>query len=284
MAAIAHFFCKKRGIATGLAATGGSVGGICFPLMLQRLFPQIGFQRATLVLALIFLILLVAANILIRGRLPPAKKTDNSDTTSVWPDFRIFQNKIFTLTTLGVFFVEWGLFVPITFFSSYALASGVPSAFSFQLLAILNAGSFFGRWLPGQICDRVGRFNTMIFTIVLCLVSVLGIWLNVGGSIPGLVVFAVLFGFGSGSNISLTPVCVGQLCGTDVFGRWFATCYCLVSVGCLTGVPIAGQIVASEDGSYRGAIGFTGACYVGGLLCFVAARVGKVGWGIRKIF
>ena len=34
-----------------------------------------------------------------------------------------------------------------------------------------------------------------------------------------------------GSNISLTPVCVGQLCDTEVFGRWYATCYTIVSIG-----------------------------------------------------
>lgn len=252
--------------------------------MLRSLFPKIGYTYATLVLALIFLVLLVFANMLIRGRLQPARNKTTGEAPSVWPDFRIFRDKVFTLTTAGVFFLEWGLFVPVTYLSSYALASDVSPAFSYQLLAILNAGSFFGRWLPGQICDKLGRFNTMIATVILCLVSVLGIWLNVGGSIPGLVVFAVLFGFGSGSNISLTPVCVGQLCGTEVFGRWYATCYCVVSLGCLTGVPIAGQILAGEDGSYTGLIGFTGGCYVAGLVCFVAARVGKVGWRLGKIF
>ena len=41
---IAHFFYRRRGATTGLAATGGSTGGIIFPLMLQRLFPEIGFS------------------------------------------------------------------------------------------------------------------------------------------------------------------------------------------------------------------------------------------------
>lgn len=29
--------------------------------------------------------------------------------------------------------------------------------------------------------------------------------------------------------MSLTPVCVGQICKTEEFGRWFGTCYSLVS-------------------------------------------------------
>lgn len=278
VASIAHFFLKKRANATGLAATGGSVGGIIFPLMLQSLFPRIGFRYASLVMALIFLVLLLIANILIRARLPP------KPGGSVWPDFRILKNKTFALTTGGVFFVEWGLFVPLSFISSYALREGINSAFAYQILAIINAGSVFGRWLPGYVADKIGRFNTMIVTVAMCLVSVLGLWLTAGGNIAQLCVFAVWFGFGSGSNISLTPVCVGQLCETEVFGRWYATSYTIVSFGCLTGIPIAGQILTVSRGSYWGLILFTGVCYVMGLACFVAARAGKVGWDPRRIY
>ncbi|KAI4232818.1 MAG: hypothetical protein LQ349_004774 [Xanthoria aureola] len=223
--AIAHFFCHRRGAATGLAATGGSFGGIIFPLALEALFPKVGFAWSVRLLALIFLVLLVIANLFIRTRLPP--KVGGS----VWPDFRIFRDVTFALTTAGVFFIEWGLFVPLSFISSYALANGVNMTFSYQLLAILNAGSVFGRAVPGYVADRLGRFNTMIATVALCLVSSLGIWLNVGGNVAGLCVFAVLFGFASGSNISLTPVCVGQLCEPEVFGRWYGTMYTIVSIG-----------------------------------------------------
>ncbi|KAL8654754.1 MAG: hypothetical protein Q9226_003302, partial [Calogaya cf. arnoldii] len=222
---IAHFFCRRRGAATGLAATGGSFGGIIFPLMLEALFPKVGFAWSVRLLALIFLVLLIVANLLIRTRLPP-KVGGN-----MWPDFRIFRDVTFALTTAGVFFIEWGLFVPLSFISSYALANGVNTTFSYQILAILNASSVFGRAMPGYVADRLGRFNTMIATVALCLVSTLGIWLNVGGNIAGLCVFAVLFGFASGSNISLTPVCVGQLCEPEVFGRWYGTMYTIVSIG-----------------------------------------------------
>ncbi|KAI4138991.1 MAG: hypothetical protein LQ341_004413 [Variospora aurantia] len=223
--AIAHFFSRRRGAATGIAATGGSFGGIIFPLALQSLFPRLGFAWSARLLGLLFFIILAIANLLIRTRLPP--KVGGT----VQPDFRILRDVTFSLTTAGVFFIEWGLFVPLSYISSYALANGVSMGFSYQLLAVLNAGSVFGRAIPGYVADRLGRFNTMIGAVALCLISVLGIWLNVGGSIAGLCVFGVLFGFASGSNISLTPVCVGQLCEPEVFGRWYGTCYTIVSIG-----------------------------------------------------
>ena len=278
VSAISHFFLASRAAATGLATTGGSIGGIIFPLMLQQLFPLIGYKWAVRCMALIFLVLLLLAILLIRSRLPP-KKGGN-----VWPDFRIFGNTTFALTTAGVFFVEWGLFIPLSYISSYALANGISPTLSYQLLAVVNAGSFFGRWAPGYLADRLGRFNTMIATVFLCLLSALAIWLTAGSSIPQICVFGVLFGFASGSNISLTPVCVGQLCETEEFGRWYATCYTVVSFGCLTGIPIAGQIIATDGGRYWGLIVFTGACYAGGLGCFVAARVLRAGWSLNKIY
>ena len=52
----------------------------------------------------------------------------------------------------------------------------------------------------------------------------------------------------------------------------------------LTGIPIAGQILAANRGEYWGLILFTGMCYVGGLVSFIAARVLQVGWKITAIY
>lgn len=230
ISSIGHFFLEKRGNATGIAAAGGSLGGVIFPLMLQSLFPKVGFAWATRILGFIYIALLTVANLLIRSRLPPRPGG------SVLPDFKIFKDPAFALTTIGVFFEEWGLFIPISYLTSYALSSGAMSqSFAYNLIAIFNAGSCLGRWAPGYFADKLGRFNTMILAIVLCAVSSLALWLPAtvlsespggqGSAILGLTItFAIFFGFGSGSNISLTPVCVGQLCETEEYGRYYATC------------------------------------------------------------
>ncbi|MCJ1476370.1 hypothetical protein MMC13_005036 [Lambiella insularis] len=285
MAAIGHFFLTRRGLASGLAATGGSVGGVMFPLLLQHLFGTIGYGWATRVMGFILLVLVVIANLLIKSRLPPKLGG------TVWPSFHIFNDKVFAVTTAGVFFIEWALFIPISYISSYALHVGINPTFSYQLLSLLNVGSFFGRWLPGYVADRWGRFNTMIITVLLCLLFIIGLWLpaavpmsSVRDNIPLIAIFAIGFGFASGSNISLTPVCVGQLCKTEEYGRYYATCYTIVSFGCLTGIPIAGAIVKLDGGDYWGLIIFTGACYATGLLCFITARVETVQWNLRAVF
>ena len=131
VSAIGHYFMRGRANATGIAAAGGSLGGIIFPLMLQNLFPKVGWAWAIRIQGFCILMLLVLANLLIRSRLPPRIGG------SVLPDFTIFRQPAFALVAVGTYFLEWGLFITITYLTSYALNSGAMSeTFSYQLIAI----------------------------------------------------------------------------------------------------------------------------------------------------
>lgn len=271
ISAIGHWFKARRGLAVGIGATGGALGGIFWPLVMQYLIPQIGWAWTMRTLGFIYALLLSIGVCLCKTRLPP----DANATAK--PDFTILTNVPYAFTVLGIYLLEWALFVPITYISSYALHKGFSEAFSYQCLIILNIGSVLGRWLPGFYADKIGAFNTMLLTTALCVITVLAIWLPAGHTMAGLIVFNLLFGFASGSNISLTPVCVGKLCRTENLGRYYATCYTIVSVGCLTGVPIVGEIITANGGEYWGLITFTGCCYSGALVAFSVVRVLKVG-------
>lgn len=278
IAAIGHFFKVRRGLATGVASTAGSLGGVIFPLMLESLFAKVGWAWAIRILGFLCLSLTVAANFLIRSRLPPA------ESASVHPDFMIFKDLPFALTVIAVFLLEFALFIPLTYISSYALSKGFSVAFSFQILTYLNVGSIFGRLLVGYWADHVGAFNANMISVVISIVANLAIWLPAGHTTPGLIIYALLFGFSSGSNISLTPVAIGTLCKTQNYGRYYATTYTIVSLACLVGVPIAGRILVSNGGDYWGLIVFTGCIYVGCLVAFMAAKVSVVGWHLWAIF
>ncbi|KAI1258981.1 major facilitator superfamily transporter [Xylariaceae sp. FL1019] len=272
IAAIGHFFRERRGIASGVASTGGGIGGIVFPLMLQALFSKVGWAWAIRALGFLSLVLLIPSNIFVKKRLKAPKNL------SPHPDIRIFKDPAFLLLTIGVFLLEFGLFIPLTYISSYALANGFTESFAFQILPILNAGSVLGRIIPGWWADKVGPFNSNMACMLLTIISCFAIWLPFGHTTPGLVVFAVLFGFATGNNISITPVCVGKLCHTQHYGRYYATCYTVVSVACLINIPIAGTVVAATNGNYTWLIVFTGATQVAALFFIYAAKVAKTGW------
>ena len=203
--------------------TGGSIGGIVFPLVYQALIPKIGFPWACRIVGFIQLALVIPGNFLIRCRLKPTRDSKGSI------DLVSLLDPIFGLTTLGVFLTEFGIFVPIGYLTSYVIFAGIDSAFAYQILAIFNAGSVFGRWLPNMLADWVGRFNMMIITMMFCSGTVLGLWLPASPDKGMMVALAVLYGFGSGAVLGLTPVCVGQICRTEDYGKRYGTCYFIAS-------------------------------------------------------
>ncbi|KAJ6022740.1 uncharacterized protein N7446_013092 [Penicillium canescens] len=271
VASIGHFFIKRRGAATGLALAGGSIGGVIFPLVLENLAPRIGFAWASRVVGLITLILLIPGCLLVRANFPP-KVSSAPSIKAFLPDLTILKDPVLALTTSGVFFIEWGFFIPLEYIASYSIASGISPKMSYLTVVFLNAGSFPGRWLPGIVADHIGRFNTLVSTNILCLIAVLGIWMPAGGNVVAVIIFSVVFGFASGSNISLVPVCVGELCPVENYGRYYTTVYTIVSFGALTGVPIAGEIIHRCQGEYWGLIAFAGCAYAAGLSCFIAVK------------
>jgi MFS family permease len=289
-AAVSHFFLEKRGNATGIAAAGGSLGGVIFPLALQRLLPSVGFAWATRIIGFVDVFCCIVLCVLIRSRLPP------KPGQSVIPDFRIFRDYSYLLLTVGIFAMEWALFIPITYLTTFATSTGVLSpAFSYQLLAIFNAGSCIGRWVPGFMADKLGRFNSMIAALAICSATSLTFWLPASLLTPTTpaeataikalsIIYAVIFGFASGSNISLTPVCVGQLCDTSQYGRYYATCYTVVSFSTLTGIPIAGTLIQAAGGKYWGVVIWTAICYVLSSGCFIWSRALQVGWKLGVKF
>ncbi|KAL2108141.1 hypothetical protein VUR80DRAFT_4185 [Thermomyces stellatus] len=279
---IAHWFNVRRGLATGIASIAGGLGGIVFPLLLQHLLGPdgVGFGWSCRIVGFILLALCALANLFIRSRLSSPLGPDGQPRKkSVLPDFTIFQHKGYALAACGIFFMEWGLFIPLTYVVSYAKAHGQTEQEGSMFLAILNAGSVFGRFLPGFLADKLGRFNVIIGTITLCVATVVGLWLPAGNSKAMLVVFCILFGFASGSNLGLFPVCIGQFCDAKDYGRYFTTATLIASFGTLSSVPIGGALLGlGGKTGWVAVILFSGLSYAAALIFYISARVTATGW------
>lgn len=199
-------------------------------------------------------------------------------------DFKPLRDINYASTVVAVFLVEFAVFIPITYISSYAVAVGINDTLSYGMIVFLNLGAIPGRFLPGLIADRLGRFNVMAFTSLLCSVLTLALWLTAGDSVAAVIVYAVLFGFWSGAAISLTPVCISQVCETVDYGKRNGTAFTIVSIGTLTGIPIAGAIQQQCDGAYWGLILFGGLLYLTATVAFAVARGICAGWSVKVRF
>ncbi|OOO10547.1 major facilitator superfamily MFS_1 [Aspergillus oryzae] len=275
---VGHWFNIRRGYATGIACTAGGLGGVIFPIIILFAAPKIGFPWAIRIIALLCAILCTLACLLMKTRLP------RNETAGASIDFKALRDIKYATTTAAIFLVEFAVFIPITYIASYAVHVGINNTLSYALIVFLNLGAIPGRFLPGLIADHLGRFNVMVLTSFICGVLTLGLWLKAGVNIAAIICYAVLFGFWSGAAISLTPVCISQVCATEDYGKRNGTTFTIVSVGTLTGIPIAGAIQQNNGGDYWGLIVFGGVLYLAATVAFAVARGVCAGWALRIRF
>src|SRR6266702_5474022 len=173
------------------------LGGIIYPTIFHELQPRIGFGWATRVIGLIVLVTLVIANLITRQRVVPTTRRKLFDVSAL-------REAPFIFCTLGLCFGFIGLYNPFFYITSFALSkTGASATLAFYFVPILNAASVFGRLAPAALADRVGTLNTMIPCALICGALVLA-WTAMH-STGALLAFAVLYGFFSGSFVSLPP-------------------------------------------------------------------------------
>lgn len=222
---IGHYFQVRRAYAQGIANTAGSVGGIVIPLMLRELVGKVGFAWSARILGFIFLAVSIPANLFIKARFK------GNTRTRLLPNLAILRQPGFLLFALGMFMMEWGLFIPVAYLASFTTWMTQQESLGYVVVAVYNVGTFFGRWLPGLVADKVGRINVSVVSMIMSCITILAFWLPDTGSVPLLFVFAVAFGFASGSNTALIPACLSQFCPIEEYGTYFSTAYFLSSFG-----------------------------------------------------
>ncbi|CAD0092037.1 unnamed protein product [Aureobasidium vineae] len=278
VSAIGHWFHARRGFAMGIACTAGGTGGLAFSLIILFLAPKIGLGWAIRIIGFISAALCAIACLLLRSRLPPNK------IKGAKIDILALRDPPYAATTAAIFLVEFAVFIPYTFLVDQALDAGMKQELAYALIPILNAAAIPGRLLPGYIADRYGRLNTMTVTAVICCLLTFLLWLIGSSSHAAIIAYTVLFGFWSGAAISLTPVCIQQVCKTEDIGKRTGTTFTISSFGTLIGIPIAGAILGKGGRQdYDGLIAFAGACYVAASAAFVVARGLTGGWGLKVI-
>lgn len=73
-AIVAQYFDKKRAAAMGIVASGSSIGGVVFPIVLSKLLngTNIGFGWSMRIIGFIILPFMLFACAIVRPRVPPS--------------------------------------------------------------------------------------------------------------------------------------------------------------------------------------------------------------------
>ncbi|KAJ4251885.1 hypothetical protein NW762_011182 [Fusarium torreyae] len=258
-AAVSQYFDKKRAAAFGIAVSGSSVGGVVFPIALSKMLndSSLGFEWSIRVMGFVMIPLMTFSCIAIRPRVP-SRKTSFFLVSS-------FKNPLYLIIIGSLFLMFIGMFSPLFFLPTYAVTRGMDVTLASYLLAITNAASTFGRVIPGILADKYGRLNMYsaggISTgiVILCM--------NEAKSTAGLVVYAIAFGFTSGTIISGVSAAF-TLVTKDPRnnGTYMGMGLAVSSFAALIGPPVNGALVDRYGGFFQLSV-FSGVmCLAGGCL------------------
>ncbi|CAM9018971.1 unnamed protein product [Wickerhamomyces anomalus] len=244
---VPHYFNRKRGFFSSIASTGGSIGGIVFPIMLRKLFDQVGYAWTIRIFSFVVMACHIVAIVFARERLPHVK-TDRTTTQKLMSytkafDISSFKEWKFVFVVLGCTFAELSITTTSTFYTSYTRAQGASMSTAYLLTTVVNIAGIPGRWLTGYLADRVGRFNVIITILLFAGIITLIILIPFGQHEGALYAFSTVWGFSTGSVFSLLPVCCGQISKTEDFGKRYSTMYFVVAFGTLASIPIGGAII-----------------------------------------
>lgn len=273
VAILSTYFSTKLATATGIAASGSSIGGTLYPIIFYKLQPTIGFAWATRVLGFIALFTLTISNLALRVRVIPASRRKFFDLPA-WkiPSFLFFN--------LGSFFTFIGLYAPFFYIQSFVLATDLMGpGMAFYLLAILNGASTFGRLIPNIIADHVGPFNVLTPCALMC--AILQYCLIVARSSAAVIVIIAFYGFFSGTLVSLPATCYVHLAGPTrrgLIGTWMGMGFAFVSLGMLCGTPITGAILDASSFKYVWVFG--GTLELVGSVFIIMSRFAQAEWKV----
>jgi MFS family permease len=263
MSLVSRWFDRKRGLALGIAASGGALGTIIIAPFATYLISNLDWRSAYMIIGLITGTIVIVLSLLIRndpieiGALPDGANRESSTPEEIKREQGSKQTGLslkqaFRTRSFWALSFSWLMFaiclqLIMTHLVPHAIDVGLSSMEAAVILSLAGGFSVVFRMLSGMISDYTGRKIPAIGSAVYMAVSLLGLvwsqdtWM--------FYIFAVVFGFSWGG--------FGVLCialAVDSFG--------IVSIGAIMGVlemcfaigaaigPIIGGYVFDSSNSY----------------------------------
>ena len=137
MSSVGTWFHKNRALALGVMASGSSLGGVIFPIMIKRLVAEVGFAWSMRIAAFMIFVLLTYANLTVKSRFPP-HPTPWSLKEFISP----LRELPYSIVVVASFLFFFGMFLPFTYIILEAEYNGMSANLAGYLVSILNAGKF----------------------------------------------------------------------------------------------------------------------------------------------
>ncbi|KAF5325114.1 hypothetical protein D9619_009565 [Psilocybe cf. subviscida] len=246
---IGRHFRARRSLATGIAVSGASVGGVVWPIMLSQLSRWTSFANAVRATASLAAGLLVAANLLMSPGQSKGHTVPTARIVSIIRDVP-YMVSIASFIALNLTRGPSSHIILVFYLQLYAVDIGISHALAFYSVGLLNAGSVLGRLLPNIFADKIGPYNMLLPCLFMS--SALAFAMMGIKNFTGVAVFAILYGFWSGSYVSLIPSLLAQFSKhAGEHGIRMGIAFSIVGISLLIGTPIEGALLHSQQDEYE---------------------------------
>lgn len=281
-ATVVRWFTRRRGLAVGVASSGGSAGNLIAPPLVTVAIAALGWRTALVIAAVVGGVgLLVASRFMVRqpelrGLFPdgdpePPPPPDGHPAAAETAFTLAQARRTATFWLLfGVFASTWlVVFVPFVHLAAFAGDQGLSALGASLAVSAIGLGGVVGRLGVGWASDRVGRRFALGMMLALQVLSFVGFAAATTTVVIHLA--AVVFGFSYGGAVTLFPALVGDAFGRAhagaIVGTLFAVAGSLAAIG-----PFVAGALYDLLGSYRLAFLLSGLANLIGLALLTVLR------------
>lgn len=254
---IARWFLKRRGLMTGIVASGMGIGSIILSPLISQLILAYGWRPAYVIIGIIALVVIVVSALFLRrdpgqiGLSPYGETTTEQTSVLQSQDFtykQAIRTRQFWVVCSIYFLFGYNQPTVMVHIVPYATGLGIPYIAAAGIIAIIGAASVVGRIIIGGASDRIRVKSSLIGSLILLLFSLS--WLMFADSLWSLSIFGIAFGFAWGGISALQALVAAELFGLTALGVIvgnFSFGFCL---GGLFGPTISGYMF-DLFGSYQ---------------------------------
>jgi MFS family permease len=294
--AVANWFDKKIGRATGFAIVGYGAGGILMPLIVW-LIAHWGWRMSFAILGVATCLILLPASLLLRhkpeqyGYLPDGEISDPLETTRSETEAMGSGEVTFTairaLRTKTFWFLGFALTMQLMVFNAmivhimpYFASMGLPRSRGALVAMFIPLSSIAGRLGFGWLADLFDRR----YLLVLCLLfeSIGLALLSQARVMWHLITFLAFFGPALGGAVVLRSIILREHFGRRTLGSVQGLITALMTIGAIVGPAYAGWVFDVRGGYQIVWLTFTGAILAGIPPVLAIRKASERQWEIKN--
>jgi len=261
MSTISRWFDKKRGLALGIAGSGGGLGRVIMAPFATFLISSLDWRMAYIVIGLIAWLIVIPVSRLLRkdpyeiGALPDGAKSDSryikNEKKSIQPiDFSLLQilkTRSFWLIISIWLFWSSSFFLILTHLIPHVTDMGFSAGEAAIVVSLMGGTSIAGSVIIGRVSDSIGRKTTAIICSLLQAGAM--VWLIWSQDLWMLYLFAVAYGFTNGGLSPPVNALVGDTFGLRNIGVILGVLHIGWGIGAAIG-PAVGGLIFDVKNSY----------------------------------